>query len=136
MAGGQLCAPRTPRVKRCSGGGHVLIVGSRRQRYLIAQNYSKFFGAPSYYKETFEPKKKNPLGTISKSGLKDRVPHQKSTLEGILNFSRNGPKVAGNWPEGGKLGLGCVLRKLRIPKSVGLGMFSVLMGVCRPKTEN
>ena len=54
--------------------------------------------------------------------------HQKSTLERILNYSRKWSKQRGNWPYSGKLGLGCVLRILRIPKSVGSGTLWALYG--------
>ena len=52
-----------------------------------------------------------------------------------MNFSRNGQKVAKNWPEGGKLGLGCILRMLRIPKSVGSGTLRALYGGLRAQNR-
>ena len=63
------------------------------------------------------------------------MPRQKSTLGGILNFSGNRPKVVGNGPDGGKLGLGCVLRMLRIPKSVGSGTLRALYGGLRAQNR-
>ena len=46
----------------------------------------------------------------------------------VLYFSTNGPGVAGNCPDGVEIGLGCILRMLRIPKSVWLGTFRALYG--------
>ena len=57
------------------------------------------------------------------------------TLGGILNFSRNGPEVAGNWPHGGKLRLASILPMIRIPKSSGLGTFRALYGGLRAQNR-
>ena len=55
---------------------------------------------------------------------------------GILNFWGIRAWEAGNCPEGDEPGLGCVLRMLRIPKSVGLATLRELVWICQAKIKN